>query len=249
MKIVFYQLTMAFIPPRARREVVLKNCDYFTAVQLWPLKDRLNPDGWLANFRGDEIELAVHLLNRFTFFARPLIDSIFASGFTALSRRVSDRGESIERYRMRWREFIDSVLIVYVPGEEPNASDSGFSFARKARQVLGLPEKQIGHPADARAGIQSDGFRLVFVDDFVGTGEQFIRMWQTQGFAEQHRKKPFEYYYCPAFCTEAGRRRLERECAGLVPFGIIGGAGTVAGGQGRDVRATREAGGLGDRAH
>src|SRR5947208_14205280 len=41
-----------------------------------------------------------------------------------------------------WRAFVDSVIVTRVTGEIPSDTDSGYTFARKARQLLGIPEER-----------------------------------------------------------------------------------------------------------
>jgi hypothetical protein len=62
---------------------------------------------------------------------------------------------------------------------------------------------------------------VVFVDDFVGSGEQFLKTWkrryslETRGrratFKSLARTGENQFYYCNAMTTEYGRLRLSRE--------------------------------------
>lgn len=53
---------------RVSEMFVLDKTDYFVEVHLWPELQRLDPRGWLNNFRSDERSFANHLLNVFMFF-------------------------------------------------------------------------------------------------------------------------------------------------------------------------------------
>lgn len=58
---------------------VLAKCDYFVDTQIWPLKQVLNPEGWLKNFTENEVPFAAMLLNAFMYLSDGLVNSIFAS--------------------------------------------------------------------------------------------------------------------------------------------------------------------------
>ena len=199
--------------PKVTKEFVTQKCDYFATVQLWPLKDVLDPERWLKNFKGAEIDYAVHLLNQFLYFGEPLVDSIFAAAFQSLSRAVVKPGDPLKTSQENWRSFVDSVIIVNVTGEIPNPAESGYAFARKSRQILGIREDQIMDSRKAIETLRSKSLRpVVFVDDFVGTGNQFRTTWERENFRVVASEFPSSFYYCPAFCTERGARELERHC-------------------------------------
>lgn len=199
--------------PRVTEEFVIQKCDYFASVQLWPLKEVLDPERWLKNFTGEEVEYAVHLLNQFLYFAEPLVDSIFAAAFQGLSRELVKPGDPLKASRQEWRSFVDSVIIVHVTGEIPSPADSGYSFARKSRRILGIRQDQIMDSRKAIETLRSNSLRpVVFVDDFVGTGNQFRATWERENFRTVASDSRSSFYYCPAFCTERGARELERHC-------------------------------------
>jgi len=197
------------------REFVLTKCDYFLEVQLWPLRSKLNPERWLSNFEPGELEYAVHLLNAFIYYARPLIEGMFLAAFQGLSRIVVPPQVSVRQARMLWREFMDQAIITRVTGETPSDTDSAFQFVRMARQALRIPEAQILPPESALNRLYSDGPRpVVFVDDFLGSARQFLATWERQvsvghgeetSFKEQAAEKQAgTFYYCPLMCTESG---------------------------------------------
>ena len=105
-------------------------------------------------------------------------------------------------------------------------TDSGFAFARKARQVLGIREEQILSPDRAAAELYSGPIRpVVFVDDFVGSGNQFLETWErgvkisntiSISFRQLSLLRGTEFYYCPLVCTEFGYKRLRSSCSRLM---------------------------------
>ncbi|WP_022687645.1 hypothetical protein [Sphingomonas phyllosphaerae] len=193
---------------------VLEACERLVDLHVWPRR-AVEYRGWLDNFDKSDRPLAVHMLSRFTYFSHELVDQLFLSAFHTLSNVVVPAAPSPQARREAWQRFVDTVAVVPVMGERPNPSDSGWGFARKARQLLGIDEKRLMQPVDALARIV-DGLvgPVMFVDDFVGSGEQFLKTWRrvhhlpsgTASFASVSAR--FGASYCNVFATAYGRRRL-----------------------------------------
>ena len=111
------------------------------------------------------------------YFNRELVLEMFASSVQSISRRECRKGDSFITALSSWQQFFDRAIIVPVAGDRDNPSDSGFSFARIARQHLGFDEMQILSPGDALLEIGKGPRPIIFVDDFVGTGSQFTGTW------------------------------------------------------------------------
>jgi hypothetical protein len=207
-------------PPEVTETLVLAKCDYFLQAQLWPIHSDLDPRAWLANFEPPELDHAVHLLNAFLFFSEALVDQLFTAGFQSLSRSFATGNPEYATSVDGWNTFLDRVLVTHVTGETPNVTDSGLVFARKARQLWGIPEARIMSPDQALAEISTDGVRpVVFVDDFVGTGEQFIETWRREyaiegqtSYESLSTTPEAEFYYCPVVATVAGAEAIAAAC-------------------------------------
>lgn len=210
-------------PAQVNRDFVLAKCNYFVNVQLWPLKSKINPEQWLSNFTSDEIDHAVHLLNSFIFFPDAIVNQLFVSAFQDLSRTIRRPSEPFISTRAAWKTFCSDVLITYVTGETPNATDSGYTFARKARQLIDITENRILSPNAVLNELIANGPRpVVFVDDFVGSGNQFLATWNRpvrirdghtmsfQHYASVSRQTDF--FYCPLVCTQYGREQIVSKC-------------------------------------
>ena len=125
----------------------------------------------------------------------------------------------------KWSDFLAQAIFTYVEGEKPNPADSGFSFARRARQLIGVPESNITTPDDAIRRILAEPTRTaVFLDDFVGSGDQFCATWfrrRTLGpgretsFSELQKAVGGRFYYAPLVCTEKGAYVVRSSCVGL----------------------------------
>jgi len=193
-------------------------------VQVWPPKDVLNPEGWLRNFLPAEEQVALRLLEGFTYFSGTLTNRLFVSAFHGLSS-VMWRQAGGEPHEM-WRRACDQMMVTYVEGEQPNPTDSGFAFARKARQLVGIEEDSILAPKDALAELRANPRRpLVIVDDFVGSGKQFVSTWTREhtvapdvklSFDEHARNVGGSFYYIPLVCSDIGSRLLSQRCPQVI---------------------------------
>ena len=179
----------------------------------------------MTNFNEDEFEYAHHLLNAFMYYSTPLVEQLFAAGFQSLSTLDRRNGRRFPEAQSAWEAFCGSLIVTYVTGEQPNPTDSGFAFARMARQVLGIEEERIVAPEKALSLLVSDPNRpVLFVDDFVGSGDQFIKTWHRPHAIPSHGEHSFarqalaghraRYHYCPAVCTAYGAREIATHCPG-----------------------------------
>lgn len=198
--------------PKLTRNNVIGKCQYFSAVGIWPSNSELNPELWLNNFLESEIDHALCLLDAFTYFNTRIVDEVFNSAVWTLGRTLSSE---------QWQAFVDCSIFTIVTGETPNIADSGHMYARKTR-ALGIPDERLKHPAEVSQLVRT-GFTgpIVFVDDFVGTGNQFEATWSrgygspARSFAELASTSPANFFYCPAFCTQFGLDRINSICPGV----------------------------------
>jgi hypothetical protein len=208
--------------PRVNETFVFGKCDYFLEARLWPLTQRLDPRRWMSNFLPDEREHAISLLNSFLYFDKILMEHLLLGAFQALSRSFCGAGESFLGTQAKWRSFTDSAIITCVRGETPNPTDSGYTFLRMARQVLGVNEDRIMEPDSAVDFLLKKPCPVVFLDDFVGSGQQFISTWKRQVPVIGHVGISFEtlslllrnsqFFYCPLVCTAYGKQKIQTEC-------------------------------------
>lgn len=219
------------ILPRSISESdVLTKVDYFLDVQVWPV-GVLNPRGWLGNFPDLEHEHAVHLLNAFLYFCPLFIDKMFVAAVQSISSQLYNASSPYLTFQSKWQQFIDTIIVTYVTGEKPNPSDSGPGFARKARQLLDIPEDRITTPENAVVRLLQQPGPVLFVDDFVGSGSQFWHTWtrpvpvagSSASFQRIASVSGSSFYYCPILCTEYGYERLQNSCpqVKLVPAHIL----------------------------
>lgn len=209
---------------QVNEHIVLSKCESFVDYHLWPLYEKLNPRDWLSNFKDTEQEMAVHLLNAFIYFSDIITDQLFITAFLGLSRTLRPLHPSYVRNKNAWSYFIDNILVTHVTGEIPNTTDSGYAFARRSRQLLGIQEDRIVEPGDAIVLMYRNAptpWPVVFVDDFVGSGNQFRDTWfreyrvtpkKTTSFAELSKNRGQRFFYTPVICTSKGKATIERAC-------------------------------------
>jgi len=212
-------------PAEMNKELLISKCNFFVEVHIWPLLNKLNPQNWLTNFKQNEMEYAVHLLNSFMYFSDEIVDAMFVAAFHNLSNKIRG-GSTFLNGKANWQSFLDTLIITPVTGETPNVSDSGNQFARKARKLLAIRESQLMDQKKCIEAIISDGLKpVVFVDDFVGSGEQFLTMWNREmqlessgsiSFKKIAEIKNNKFFYCPVICTEYGYDRIRNYCPEVV---------------------------------
>ena len=202
---------------------MLSKIQFLVDTSVWPGRDRIDPIGWLSNFTRAERPFALNMLNVFMYFNDSLTDALFRRSFHNLSTSVVHQPISHEDANEQWRKFLSSVCITYVEGEHPNPTDSGLLFARKARQVLTIDERQIFRPEDAVARCSGNpSIPLLLVDDFVGSGRQISETWRrpyqtTNGLVsyQELRQGGCRITYVPLVSTTYGIGSAQKNCSGL----------------------------------
>lgn len=203
---------------------VIANCERLVDLHAWP-PATVNVDGWLSNFSDGERPFAAHLLNNFMFFSNRTVDALFRAAFHGVSNSLRAGWPPFGAGAKIWNGFLNEVIVTFSQGEIANPTDSGHAYARAARKLFDIPQTRVMNPDQALAAILR-GFRgpVVFVDDFVGSGEQFVATWKRSrkldglgihSFAELATLTPpsdNHIFYCTAMMTERGYTRLGREC-------------------------------------
>ncbi|MCW1923689.1 hypothetical protein OKA05_14075 [Luteolibacter arcticus] len=186
-----------------------------------PGQPKCDLDGWLSNFRRDELPLAQHLASRYIYISQAHGESMFLDAFHSLSSHIAKAATNADTIATKWWDFLGRVVVSRVTGENPNDTDSGYTFARWARQLAGIPETRILRPEEVIAARYNNDFPLLLVDDFLGSGEQIIKHWkrkhQLSGQSLEDlfaNSGGYGAYYCPLVATSYGLQRA-RSCVGL----------------------------------
>lgn len=205
--------------------IALRRAEYLRSISVWPGTTQLDHHGWMANFEGRDAELAGYLLDSFVFISSTLTKALFTSAFHQLSsythlQRAGRRRDEV------WAEFIARSVITHVEGETPSTTDSGYLFARLAKRHLGIPEAQVVTPEIALRIFNANNQRsVIFVDDFLGSGDQMAETWARMygiasgvesSFAESARHIPTPVYFVPLLATASGIEALKHSCPSLI---------------------------------
>jgi hypothetical protein len=125
-----------------------------------------------------------------------------------------------------WKALIQDARFVTVRGETQHPTDSGYAFARVARDFLAVPQEKIldAPVAVARLAL-GDHFPIIFLDDFVGSGQQFLYTWETPWETETGRTSfdlvtpaDLPVFYCPVVATTHGLREIVRRAGQVRTF-------------------------------
>jgi len=203
-------------------ERVLEETETLGRAQVWP-SERIRPRPWLENFSDEgERQIAAVLLKRFTFLSDDLFVSHLRGAFLSISRCAEfDTGSS--EHAMAWRIFCEEALVTHAEREVPDATQSGSGLLPIVRKRLGLDRGQMLVPQEAADAVWY-GFDgpVVFLDDFVGSGEQFVSTMKRERDCPDGSRRTFtemlaerRFYYVVGLCTARGKFRLEREFPGL----------------------------------
>ena len=189
---------------------VLEKCDVLKRAHMWPGEPRMRPRLWLRNFEAEDRAVAAALLDKFIFYNAANTDALLAASFAALG----DGREKCPHPRSREQlvAALDSAVFTPVLGEEPSPTDSGNFLCRRTRQLI-FPEARIVG-IDAALDHAYAGHPVVFVDDFVGSGDQFLGTWdrdqQGRSFADAERASGFVPIYVALVSTEFGLSEIRR---------------------------------------
>ncbi len=171
----------------------------------------MNPAAWLRNFDDCDKKIAAMLLDRFSFYNDYSTNLLLKSSWNSISDGL-EKGPSAP-IRDELIASLENSIFVPVNGEVPSPTDSGYLFCRKARQVLGITDDRFHSPSDAIEHARK-GTTIVFLDDFVGSGDQFIDTWQRaqtsqgEGFLDIYNNSPFPCIYMNLVTTEYGYNNI-----------------------------------------
>lgn len=195
---------------KQENDMILERCSLFRQMQIWPVSESLDYQGWLRNFSKEEIPIAKKILSAFMYFPQPMINYMLITS-------VGYAGREIKNIIKDWKhdDYKSRCWYSIVPGETPNISDSGFSFSRLLKEQLHIPEERLKFFAELKAilGKTTDQI-VILVDDFVGSGEQCINMWsQIDGVVKANSHL---IVYAPLIINYIGQERIKKKCSDII---------------------------------
>lgn len=186
---------------------VLAKCDVLKAAGFWPNEPTLRPRAWLRNFESSDQGTAAFLLDKFTYYNAEMTDALLKASYQSLGDGLV---QSANGSSLNITSDLPCAVFTPVTGERPNPTDSGNLMCRKARQLLSIPENRIVEPQAAMTHAANGG-TVIFIDDFIGSGDQFLETWQRdyspQSLSSFHNvmnRQPFCACYISLVSTDYG---------------------------------------------
>lgn len=186
---------------------------------LWESEPKIRPVAWLQNFEQEDRLLAAKLLDRFIFHSNQAVERMISAAYNAVCDGIPKGPSAPDSQRLR--SALINARFTHVSGETDNPTDSGYLFCRLARQYLQIPEELfVGHEEALR---HSDaGGTVIFLDDFVGSGDQFLSCWHrshlsvgNKSFSSIFAVKDFSAGYINLMSLSEGVEAIHRYVPGL----------------------------------
>ena len=196
-------------------EAVLRKAETLKKVDFWVPQPNVRPRAWLNNFEDDEREIAAAIVDSLIYFPEQQTNALLKAGYRDIVDDFAHSGS-------HGVDFGRNAIFTRVDGEEPNPSDSGNVFCRKARNVLTVDESRLVEPRVALEQVIANRSSVVFLDDFLGSGNQIYDTWVRPyrasfptSFADAYVSSPFAANYLVLVATADGLTNTTRRCAGL----------------------------------
>jgi len=214
--------------------MVEQKCEILKRGGLWPSPPAMRPVAWLNNFDSPDKVIAASLLDRFTYCNSLTVNAMLRSAWQSVADGFP-KGPNVPN-RELLLGGLERSWITPVEGETPRPTDSGYLFCRKARQILRMTDEMM---IDTRTGIEKarQGDTIIFVDDFVGSGDQFLETWtraynrRGESFATIHREIGYNAIYITLVTTDYGLAEINRRAPNVAvcPAHVLTEKSTVCG--------------------
>lgn len=145
------------------------------------------------------------MLDNFIYYNAEHTDALLKAAYHSISTIISEKSVA---------EILDDSVFTIVTGENPNLTDSGHHFIRRLRQLFHIPESKIVNYEEALEQAKL-GKNVIFIDDFVGSGEQFCSTWKRSlgdsetSFEELCNSENILCFYVTLIATEKGLDRIK----------------------------------------
>lgn len=204
-------------------ESVKTDCKQLIELGLWDVK-KARLESWLKQFCGTEEE----------FFAACLLDQIiyrtkqqFESGLRALIRsnlngRLFENEPDLSLLQKLSSQNDPKLRLVPVICDADPPTKSGPLVMRRLQRILQVNQKWMCWPWQSTKYIEEHGIdTILFVDDFLGSGTQFVKFFKQWEFDSQH--SGIKYFYTPVVAHQQGINYLAKNLPNVqvVPAEIL----------------------------
>jgi len=170
----------------------------------------------MNNFDEEDRIAAAMILDHFVFISTTAVEAMLTATYRQLRNSIFSRMPNSAAI-----DYVNNMVFTSVAGEDPNVTDSGNLMCRKLRQVLALPDSRFVEPHEALNAAVS-GKAVVFVDDFLGSGSQFLSSWRREyvksgdrSFRHLFECGQLRTHYIVLIATQDGIDRLRSDIDGL----------------------------------
>ncbi|HBO3477950.1 hypothetical protein KUC85_15505 [Pseudomonas aeruginosa] len=191
---------------------VIAKCEVLKAAGLWAREPKLRPRAWIQNFSPVDRPTAAFLLDKFTFYNADLTSKLLIASYNSLGDGMA---KSVNpKSQQEILSGLSSAILTPVKGESPNPTDSGYLVCRMARQSLHIDDSYVLDTDNALQHAYHGG-TVIFVDDFVGSGDQFLTTWKLTNpanlsFQDAYSKSGFLAIYVTLVVTDFGLGNIRR---------------------------------------
>lgn len=213
------------IDVEALERIVIDKCENFVQMGLWPAGDTITYKRWLANFSTEDKEMALYLLNAFTYYNKDFCVALLKAAIVDISRRTLDNS-SFRTSKTQWISFLSKTIFVPATGESRNITDSGVNLSSYLRRTLKISETQILtvddlYSASYKGFLESSYDNVIFFDDLIGSGNQFITMFNDEfekdtdlldSVGKRCKTLNLKPFYCVMMGTRYGIERINNRC-------------------------------------
>jgi hypothetical protein len=196
---------------------VIRRCDSLVAAQIWSDIDRNRLQYWFKSFSGiEEQYFAALVLDSLIYRSKAQTKALMTQAIQRLLPELLRPTGELTKYDGKWLETIkkSGVPIRLVPvirqGDGPNKS--GNSVCRDYGNLLNVNNRIIINPDDIPKA-KKDGCKLfIFVDDFLGTGNQFSKFYTSI----KSEIDGVQAVYLPLCAHESGIKNVKETCGELL---------------------------------
>lgn len=197
---------------------VTRRCDALITSEIWNGLERNQLEYWLRSFKHtlEGRYFSALVLDSLIFRSKAQVEAMMVHGIQRLLPQLLRGNNSFSKYESKWLEIVRksgvSVRIVPVIRKKDGPQKSGNSICRDYGNLLGVNGKIMTNPENIRRE-RNDGCNLfIFVDDFLGTGNQFKDFYdevypETDGATN---------VYLPLCAHEDGLLNVRKNCKELL---------------------------------
>jgi len=205
-----------------RSQQVLERCDNLARNGAWPKTEILNPRRWLKNFKDDEVDFALDILEGFIVLPNEQLVAHLRDSFMSLSKQFTEPAADSRMASSNWMKFTNELIVTPVTKEIPHPTQSGYTYARLVRQNLSIDKANIVELEQAiKLLVTKNGGSLLLVDDLVASGDQCIancnrkinipNIGSFSIYDLAIRPQPTKVFYRPIFATTYGLNRIRAQ--------------------------------------